>query len=590
MPGIDINKLEQYADKVYNRANYFNEYTLRTIGRRLKDIGSLSAYDQETLNNIADISGDMEQITKELARVTELNVRDIEKIYTQTVTDGINSYKPLHDFKNIPLVPFKKNEYAQFLVRHWAKQTSEEMINLSRTKALCFTKYNHKGDVIGITPLKGAYQKAIDDAVIAVSTGTTDINTVIRKTVENLGGSGVRVNYGSGVTRRLDTMVRQNLLYGAKKSNQAYDDYISEKLGCNGFEVDYHPNPRKSHAFMGGEVFSYNGRVKINGRVYEDGSEALERLEDHGCLHLKFGMILGVSEPNYSKEKLEEMHRQDMELVEYDGVKKTRYEWKQAQRRLETKVRQEKDISVMAKSAGDNDRARQADDKIKVLRAKYDDLCDKTGLQPTLERTAVPNLKNSNRIVEKGISKKRQNLTKENFVDMAYIQSKEFKTKFDELPFNSKVNKIIYEQSKALLIHRNGTYFEDIYLIDSDSGKVLSKSFNNLSENEVLYSNNAEKIIKENVGKLISIHNHGTNNPPTGSDFVSAGYRKYKNGIVLCHNGDVYLYKSGNIAFSSNSFSKMVDNLMKKGYNEKEAYFETLKYYERKYNIEWRML
>lgn len=398
MPGIDINKLEKYADKVYNRANYFNEYTLKTIGRRLKEIGLLSAYDQDTLKNMADISGDMEAITRELARVTELNVRDIENIYSQTIKEGVNSYKPLYDFKNIPFVPFKDNEYVQFLVKHWAKSTSEEMINLSRTKALSFTKYNHKGDVTGVTPLSGAFQKAVDDAVIAVSSGTADINTVIRETVENLGGSGVRVNYGSGVTRRLDTVVRQNLLYGAKKANQAYDDYVCEKLGCDGFEVDYHPNPRKSHAFMGGEVFSCNGRVKVNDRIYEDGSEALERLEDYGCLHLKFGMILGVSEPNYSKEELKEMHEKDTELVEYDGIKKTRYEWKQAQRQLETKVRQEKDISVMAKAAGDNDREKKANEKINVLRSKYDDLCSKTGLQPTLERMVV----NDKKVLTKG--------------------------------------------------------------------------------------------------------------------------------------------------------------------------------------------
>jgi hypothetical protein len=47
----------------------------------------------------------------------------------------------------------------------------------------------------------------------------------------------------------------------------------------------------------------------------------------------------------------------------------------------------------MAKAAGDNDRAKKANEKINVLRSKYDDLCSKTGLQPTLERMAVNNKK-----------------------------------------------------------------------------------------------------------------------------------------------------------------------------------------------------
>lgn len=389
MPQIDVEKLEEYADMIYRRANYFNDYTLETIGGRLKEFRSLSAYDQQTLKNMTDISGDMETITKKLAEITELNISDIQSVYEQAMNEGVKSYEPLFDFKSLPFVPYSENEYAQQLVKHWATQTAGEMINLSRTKALCFVEHNLKGDVIKVTSLQGAFQKAMDDAVIAVSTGTSDINTVIRKTVETLGGSGVRVNYGSGVTRRLDTMVRQNMLYGAKKAALAYDEYIEDKLGCDGFEIDYHPHPRPSHAFMGGGIFSYDGDRVVNGIRYPDGAEALERLNDYGCLHIKTGVLLGISEPRYDKAWLEEQKQQDKELVEYNGVKKTRYEWKQAQRRLEVKVKQEQDTATMAKAAGDNSRVWQAEDKLEIIRAKYDDLCEKTGLQPTLERMAV---------------------------------------------------------------------------------------------------------------------------------------------------------------------------------------------------------
>ena len=92
------------------------------------------------------------------------------------------------------------------------------MINLSRTKALCFDRYNVRGELVGTTPLEGAFQKAIDEAVVAISTGTTDFNFAMRKTVEALGGSGVKVNYGNNVTRGLAGMVRSDLLYGAKQA------------------------------------------------------------------------------------------------------------------------------------------------------------------------------------------------------------------------------------------------------------------------------------------------------------------------------------------------------------------------------------
>lgn len=380
-------KLEEYAQKIYDRCEYFNNYTLETIAKRIKATGQLSAADQQALKNIADITGDMDAITKKLAEVTKMNIADIEKIYTQVMTDGVNTYKPLYDFKGMHFAPFKENAFAQQLVHNWAKETSGEMINLSRTKALCFDKYDAYGNVIGSTPLKGAFQDAIDEAVTAVSLGTTDFNTAMAKTVERLGASGVKVTYGSGANRSLSAMVRQNILYGAKQAAQSYDEHIGQELGCDGFEVDAHPGCRPSHEFMQGKMYSYSGRKVIDGVVYEDGAEALDRLHDYGCLHFKIDVILGVSRPRYSREELEQMHKETTELIEYDGRKKTLYEWKQTQRRFERGVRNEQQKADMFDAAGMKRKAQNSRDRVKAYRDKYDDMCKNVkGIEPRLER------------------------------------------------------------------------------------------------------------------------------------------------------------------------------------------------------------
>ena len=69
----DKEKAEQYASIIFDRLNAFEQDALETIGRRIKEIGSLSAFDSQALKNMADISRDMDKITKELARITELN-------------------------------------------------------------------------------------------------------------------------------------------------------------------------------------------------------------------------------------------------------------------------------------------------------------------------------------------------------------------------------------------------------------------------------------------------------------------------------------------------------------------------------------
>ena len=161
----------------------------------------------------------------DVTNTTAFPIEDIERIYAQVVNDGVNSYKPLYDFKNIPFKPITENEYAINLVKHWAELTNAKMINLSNTKAIGFT--DRHGN---FTDIEGAYQQTIDDAVVAVSSGTVDFNSAMKETIERLGGSGVVCNYENGITRSIESMVRQNLLYGAKKAAQSYDDYVSEDL------------------------------------------------------------------------------------------------------------------------------------------------------------------------------------------------------------------------------------------------------------------------------------------------------------------------------------------------------------------------
>ena len=382
MPKIDTEKLEAYAQVIYNRENQFNTFTLKTIARRIKATGQLSANDQQALKNIADITGDMDKITKELARVTKMNIADIEKIYAQVVNDGVNTYKPLYDLKGIPFKSITENEHAMKLVRHWAELTANDMVNLSNTKALGFVDDNGK-----FTQLAGAYQRTIDDAVVAVSNGAVDFNSAMKGSIESLGGSGVQVWYGGGVHRSLEAMVRQNLLWGAKQAAQSYDNYVSEELGLDGFEVDAHSGCRPSHEFMQGKMFSYDGDKVINGVKYEDGADALAALEDYGCLHFKTGVLLGVSEPTYSKEKLAQIHKETTETLEYNGKEKTLYEWKQTQRRLEREYRKAQTQSDMFKESGNNVVSTEYSDRAKSIRSIYNDMTAKVpGLYDYSER------------------------------------------------------------------------------------------------------------------------------------------------------------------------------------------------------------
>lgn len=78
-----------------------------------------------------------------------------------------------------------------------------------------------------------------------------------------------------------------------------------------------------------------------------------------------------------------------------------------------------------------------------------------------------------------------------------------------------------------------------------------------------------------------------TNNPPTGSDFVSNGSNGYKLGLVVTHNGKVFTYKAGKIPFTADGFGITVNKYRRLDYNEFDAIIQTLSDYTQQYGIEW---
>ena len=380
----DISKLEQQANLLMNNVSGWEQNVLTRIGKRIKKYGKLSLADVKSINNIAVVNQDMDAITKELARVTGYNISQIEQMYGELLEEQHLANQPLYDYRGKKFVPFSENKELQAIARAYAKTTGETMINLAKTKALCIMGAN--GKPIG---MQKYYTDVLDKAVMQVSAGATDFHTAMRDSIIELGGSGVRVDYGGGVTRRLDTVVRQNLLWGAKQASTEYNTMIGEELGCDGIEVDWHSNPRPSHAFMQGKQYVLGKARTINGIHFESADEALERLQDYGCLHYKTPIICGISEPRYSPEELKRLNEQNAKTYNINGKDVSGYEAQQMMRRVESAIREQKSIKQIAQASGDKALVKQCNDKIKAYKGKYEEITNITGFYPETKRMSV---------------------------------------------------------------------------------------------------------------------------------------------------------------------------------------------------------
>ena len=389
----DISRLEQQADLLFNNVAGWESSTLQRIGKRIGKYGKMSLADVKSINNIATVKQDMEAITKELAKVTGYNISQIEQMYAELLEEQHLANQPLYDYRRKKFVPFAENRELQAIARAYAKTTGETMINLAKTKALCIMGAN--GKPIGIQKY---YTDVLDKAVMQVTSGATDFHTAMRDSIIELGGSGVRVDYGEQivkgkkmrVTRRLDTVVRQNLLWGAKLASVEYNEMIYDELGCSGYEVDWHSNPRPSHNFMQGKQFVVGKARTINGEHFDSFDEAEKRLEDYGCLHYKTPIICGISQPRYSPEELKRLNEQNARRYTIDGKEYSGYEIAQIQRRLESSVRNEKTTRDLAKASGDNALIKRCNERIKAYQTKYNEISEITGIQGDKKRMSIP--------------------------------------------------------------------------------------------------------------------------------------------------------------------------------------------------------
>lgn len=169
----------------------------------------------------------------------------------------------------------------------------------------------------------------------------------------------------------------------------------------------------------------------------------------------------------------------------------------------------------------------------------------------------------------------RYGRNKDTLVNKTYIESGEYRRKFDSITDDPEVNKALYQCAKEALYHRSGTKLEDMYWID-ENGKILCSELDQKKESQVEYSRKSRKLVEGAEPKtLITVHNHPESMPPSACDFNSAYENKYKLGIVICHDGTVYKYKSKAL-IDDDLYTAYIANALSMGKNDTEAQSEAL--------------
>ena len=163
---------------------------------------------------------------------------------------------------------------------------------------------------------------------------------------------------------------------------------------------------------------------------------------------------------------------------------------------------------------------------------------------------------------------KRKYKYKDTVINTAEISSAGYRRKFTNITGENKISRTLWENALDMLDHRSGTKYEDLAFVDSKTGDAkINKNYD--KENTASPSKSMKKMLRDaDANTIIAIHNHPGNSAPSYSDIMACKSRKYKYGLVVCHDGTIYKYSVDEKRLNIPMAVSALDRVLKKGYTE----------------------
>lgn len=385
---------ELVISRFIERVESGNTFILKQIGKTIKEIGELTPTQARKLQQMIKYGARYDTILERLSKITNMNEKDIDVMFQEYAKNDYNFAKKFYEYRNITYVPFNEMGALKSKIKALSLMTKGTYMNLANTSVLGFWLNDRFYNI------KDAYNYAIDQAILSITQGKDTFDNQMYSLLKQFGNSGVRtIDYESGVSRRLDSALRMNLREGIRELHNTTQEVIGKEFDADGVEITVHENPAKDHEDLQGRQFSYEEFEKLQNNQPAKDYKGITYTHEHrpisklNCYHNVRAIILGVNEPQYTNEQLEQIKQRNNKGFEFEGKHYTMYEGTQLQRRLETEIRKQKESQILGVSANNKELISDAQQKITQLTHKYRDLCKASGLSSYNERMRVSGYK-----------------------------------------------------------------------------------------------------------------------------------------------------------------------------------------------------
>lgn len=394
--------IEKLTERLASRLEEVNLYVLRKIAKKLKEVKDLSPSDMHKLVKIMEYGGDYDKIVKKIEKITKINVEEIYAIFKETSKQDYEDAKKFYEYRKKKYIPYDENIALQNEVNAIASQTAEKYINFSNTRGIGFSIRDRDNNLV-FRNLSDTFKDSIDKAILSIQQGKSSYNEEIYSIMKQIGTSGLKyMDYASGTSRRLDSAIKMAVKDGLRQLAIENQMRFGKEFDADGVEISVHSYPAPDHEEVQGRQFTNEefekfqndeDCVDVKGKKFpaiadETGYDR-RSIGQYNCYHMALSIIVGISTPQYTEKELQKIIDDNEKGFEFEGKHYTLYEGSQLQRQLETEIRKQKDLEIMAVDA-DNERLElESQKKIDLLLSKYSKLSRVSKLPMKLERLQI---------------------------------------------------------------------------------------------------------------------------------------------------------------------------------------------------------
>lgn len=383
---------------------------MEDIIRRIKINGDITRAADWQIHRMHELGMSKSEIKKYIKDSLELDSKEINHIYNDVIRKGYERDSSIYKYKGKPMIPYEENAGLQQLIAAVSAQTNGEFKNITGT--LGFAKCEN--GKLKFTELSEYYQKTLDGAMLDISSGAFDYNTVLKRVTKELTNSGLRtVDYASGRSIRAESVARMAVMTGVSQVTAQINERNAKELDTEYFEVTWHGGARPSHQEWQGKVYSKKELETVCGLGAADG------LCGCNCYHDYYPFFPGISERSYTDEELDRLNKAENTPVEYNGKTYTKYEATQRQRALERTMRaQRQEINLLEKGGANEEDIMLARGRYRATSSEYTRFSKAMDLPQQRERVTVDGLGNV------GVGKTKIDLTDKDYNDILYMKGK----------------------------------------------------------------------------------------------------------------------------------------------------------------------